>query len=241
MGWLFFLRASISRLPGLDYQETEKRPLPIVLLDALPIVVGIGLAPVVGLLFDHLGIDAPSGGIFVVTFFLAAMTSLCQDKIPLSALPAMMLKPHVGKMLGLILMIFVFKEIVIEAKVVEALATLTGKGAMLALAMFLPALMGALTGLMLGYVGSALPLILALLFQAGLWEDHLCWVILSLMAGNFGEMITPMHSCYLLTLEYFKERLADTWMPIFLASTTSLALCCAYLAALYFLLRPVLP
>ena len=241
VGWLFFLRTPIERLPTLDCPETEKRPLRIVLLDALPIVVGIGLAPVVGYLFEILGIDAPSGSVFVITFFLAAMTSLYQDKVPLSELPSLMLKPHVGKMLGLILMVFVFKDIVIEAKVVEALAALTSKGTLVVLAMVLPAIMGALTGLMLGFVGSALPLILALITQAGLYEERLCWVILCLAAGNFGQMITPMHSCYLLTLEFFKEHLADTWTPIFLASTTHLTLCCMYLAALYFLVSPILP
>ena len=241
VGWLFFLRTPIDRLPEITIQETEKLPLHIVLLDTLPLVVGIGLAPVVSFLFKKFGINAPGGSVFVVTFFLAAMTSIYQDKIPLSALPSMMLKPHVGKMLGLILMIFLFKDIVIEANVVEALAALSGKGALLILAVVLPAIMGALTGLMLGFVGSVFPLLLALITQAGLYDERLCWVILCLMAGNFGQMITPMHSCYLLTLEFFKEHLSATWPSIFFASIVHFTLCCAYIAAMYFLVKPILP
>ncbi|SBW09681.1 conserved membrane hypothetical protein [uncultured delta proteobacterium] len=239
LGWFFFLRTPVERLPGVPLQDAAKRPLPIVLLDALPVVVGIGLAPVISFLFSAAGLNAPSGAAFVLSFFLAAMTSLIQDKVPLSSLPSLMFKPHVGKMLALVLMVFVFKEIVIEANVAGAIAAATGKGALLVLALALPALMGSLTGIMLGFVGPALPLLMALIIQAGLYEERMCWVILALFAGHVGQMITPMHSCYLVTLEFFKVRLADTWPPVFRAALVYLALCCAYTAALYHFARPI--
>ncbi len=241
VGWLFFLRLPVERLPETAAPVAEKRPLPRVLLDALPLVVGIGLAPVFSAAFTALGIEAPGGSPFVASFFCAAATAMLQDRVPVSSLPSLMLKPHVGKMLGLVLMVFVFKDIVTDAGVVDALAGLAGKGALLVLVLALPMLTGMLTGIMLGFVGAAFPLLLALIDQSGLYGERLCWVILALTAGHFGQMISPMHSCYLVTLEFFKERLTGTWTPVFLAASTHLALCCAYVAALYFCLRPLLP
>lgn len=239
VGCFFFLRAPVERLPDVPLQETEKRPLGHVLCDALPVVVGIGLALAFSFLFSALRIDAPGGSAFALSFFLAAMTSLVQDKVPLRSLPSLMFKPHVGKMLALVLMVFVFKEIVIEARVADAIATTTGKGALLVVALALPAIMGSLTGIMLGFVGPALPLLMALLIQAGLYEERLCWVILALFAGHIGQMLTPMHSCYLVTLEFFKVRLADTWPPVFYACIVYLACCIAYTAALYTFVKPI--
>jgi integral membrane protein (TIGR00529 family) len=241
LGWLFFLRAPVERLPGIPLRDTEKRPLRLVLLDALPVAVGIGLAPVFSYLFSALGINAPGGSPFVLSFFLAAMTALFQDKVPLASLPSLMFRPHVGKMLALILMVFVFKEIVMEAKVAEAIAAASGKGALLALLLALPAIMGGLTGIMLGFVGTSLPLLMGLIIQAGLYEERLCWVMLALFAGHVGQMVTPTHSCYLVTLEFFKVRFTDTWRPVFVASMAYLALCCAYTAALYHFAKPVFP
>lgn len=242
IGWALFLRIPIERLPELDLPETEKRPLPIVLLDALPIVVGIGLAPVFSALFSVLEIAVPGGTAFCAAFAMAAMTAMIQDKVSPAELPGLMLTSHVGKMLGLILMIFVFKEILVEAKVVDALAAIfAGKSAVLMLALTLPALMGALTGIMLGYVGSAFPLVLAVISQAGMWDERLCWIILAMASGHFGQMISPMHSCYLVTLEFFRERLDSTWKPIFFGSVIQLACTGSYVAALYLFLRPLLP
>lgn len=241
VGWLFFLRTPIDRLPELAETEEEKRPLGIVLLDALPIVSGIALAPVITYLLEASGINAPSGTAFALSFCLASLIAMMQDKVSITEIPGLVLQPNVAKMLALVLMVFVFKDIVIETQVVDALAASTGKGALFILALTLPAVMGMLTGILLGYVGPGLPLMLALIAQAGLYEERLCWVILSLLTATFGQMITPMHSCYLVTLEFFKEPLSHTWRPIFLASLTQLCLACSYLAILYFFFRPLLP
>ena len=242
IGWALFLRIPIEQLPQLALQETEKRPLHIVLLDALPLIVGIGTAPLFGLLLSALGFDAPGGTAFCLAFALAAVTAMIQDKVPPSAIPGLMLTPHVGKMLGLILMIFVFKEILTEAKVVEALAAIfSGKSAVLLLTLTLPALMGALTGLMLGFVGSAFPIVLAVISQAGMWDERLCWVIVAIASGHFGQMVSPMHSCYLVTLEFFREHFHSTWKPVFFGSVIQIACTGLYAAALYFLISPLLP
>ena len=241
VGWLFFLRTPIERLPHLAEEEPEKRPLLSVLMDGLPIVVGIGFAPVISMILEAFSIHAPSGGAFVISFFLASIVALIQNKMPLSSVPGLMMQPQVAKMLALVLMVFVFKDIVIEAQVVDALTAATGKGALLLLALTLPAALGILTGILIGFVGPGLPLLLALLSQAGLYEERLCWVILSVLTATFGAMITPMHSCFLVTLEFFKEQLVASWLPIFYASLTQLALACVYLAGLYFFVKPLLP
>ena len=241
VGWVFLLRTPIESLPDHFDEGSEKRPLFAVLMEGLPIIVAIFGAFVFDGLFSLLGRPLPNGVSFVFSFFAAAMTSMVQNRLTPVDLAKLMFQAKVGRMLAVILSIFIFKEIVIAAKVVDDLAALiSGRSAMLALFVFLPIVMGGLTGVMMGFVGAAFPLLMGLLTQAGLYDERLCWVMVSLAAGHFGQMVTPLHSCYLVTVEFFKVPLSRTMRTTALACLVQLAVCLAYVAALYYLFNPQL-
>lgn len=50
-----------------------------------------------------------------------------------------------------------------------------------------------------------------------------------------------MHSCYLVTLEFFKVRLTDACPPVFRAGLTYLTVRAVYTAALCRIARPIFP
>ncbi len=70
----------------------------------------------------------------------------------------------------------------------------------------LPLLAGVLTGITIGYVGAALPLIVSL--PGG---DSLQAVALAFAAGFTGVMISPVHVCLILTREYFHADMAGLY------------------------------
>lgn len=240
VGWFMLLRDPIKETELPD-ASVPKQPLSRVLLEGLPILVAVLAAPVYGGIFSLIGFAAPNGLSFVCSFLSAILLVIWQNKFPPVKVPGLLLQHSVYKMLLLVVVIFIFKEIVITAKVVEDLAAImTGKSALFIMFLFLPLMMGLLTGVMLGFVGAAFPLIMALLSQAGMYEERLCWILVALVSGNTGQMISPLHSCYLLTLEYFKVPLGAVWGIIFKASCTQTILALAYVAALYYFVHPLL-
>ncbi|CAK7055955.1 MAG: hypothetical protein DELT_01223 [Desulfovibrio sp.] len=237
-GWYLLLKKPIKLQEGLAEPVAEKRPPLAVVMEALPIIIAIGGALVIDSVTAGL---LPSGSSFIISFIAATAVALLQNKMSPVALAKLVFRPHVGKMLALIAVIFIFKEQVIAARVVDSLApAMSGKAAMLALFLFLPILMGLLTGIMLGFVGAAFPLLMALLTQTGSYEDRLVYIMVGLAGGHFGQMISPMHACYLVTLEFFKVPLAATWGAIFKTSTLYIVLTLAYIALLYFTVHPVI-
>lgn len=240
-GWFFLLQKPIATRDGSEFSTGEKRPLPAVLLEALPIAVAIGGALIIDFCVSVFGLTLPGGGSFVISFVAASATAMIQNKMPLTTLFKLVFRPHVGKMLALIAAIFVFKELVGATSVVDALGTaFSGRAAILALFFLLPIVMGLLTGIMLGFVGAAFPLLIALLTQTGAYDERLVYVLVGLTAGHFGQMVSPMHSCYLVTLEFFKVPLFHTWYSVLKTSTLNLGLASVYIAALYFAINPVL-
>ncbi|GHV53393.1 hypothetical protein FACS1894206_03980 [Deltaproteobacteria bacterium] len=241
VGWFLLLRIPIKTRSGKNGDFETKKPLASVLAEALPIITAIAAAPLYGKCFALFGIIPPNGAPFVCSFLTATCIALKQNSLPFSIVPRLLLQRQTVNMLALVLMIFFFKELVIAANVVDALATiLSGKSAMLVLFFFLPFLMGILTGLMLGFVGAAFPLLIGLLEQAGMYDERLCWIMLGLFAGNFGQMLSPLHSCYLVTLEFFKVPMAETWRSVSRAAVCQIVLSAGYAIILYYTLHPLL-
>lgn len=67
----------------------------------------------------------------------------------------------------------------------------------------LPFIVGMLTGVTVGYVGGAFPLLLSLTGGSSLADISLAFAI-----GFIGVLLSPVHLCLILTKEYFK---ADLW------------------------------
>lgn len=242
VGWVILLRRPIRRLSEEEAAELPpKGPFSAVLLEGLPIFVAILGAPIYEALFSLVDFKPPNGVAFICSFITAIAAVMTRNNVSPAAALKLLMQKRVFRMLSLIVAIFMFKELVMAAKVVDALAgVMTGKSALLFLFVFLPAVMGMLTGLMLGFVGAAFPLLLALLAQTGAYDERLSWILVALFAGHCGQMISPLHGCYLLTVEYFRVPLSATWRTAFFAATSQLTLSLAYVAVLYTFIHPTL-
>ena len=239
VGWLILLREPIEPDPDAELSHVEKRPLLSVLSEALPLVVAIATAPLYSALFAALDLPLPKGASFIFSFLTASILALVQNKLSIGKGLTLMFSRNVWQMLLLVSVIFVFKETVIAANVVDAVATIiTNPSAILVLFFILPVITGALTGMMMGFVGSCFPLLLGLLDQANVYDQRLCWILFSLACGHFGQMISPMHSCFLVTVTFFKERFSAVWHPLFITAASLLAVDSAYAAALYYFVTP---
>ena len=81
----------------------------------------------------------------------------------------------------------------------------------------LPLVAGMLTGLVQACIGVSFPLVM------GVIEPSIGYVMLAYVSGVVGVMISPVHLCLILTVEYFKADFMRSYKPLFLPSALVLA------------------
>lgn len=97
----------------------------------------------------------------------------------------------------------------------------------------LPFLAGLVTGLTIGYVGSAFPLVVGLASVPASGMTPAATLVLAYAAGYAGVMLSPVHLCLLMTNEYFGARLFGMYRWV----APCVALVSAFTLLLYAFLR----
>ncbi len=226
LGWFFVLRSKgLTEAVRVGGPGLAGKGDPVgALIHGLPLIISIvgaiGLESAMALAWP--GADFELG----VTIALAAGAACAavQGRLPARELARIVLRRHVASMLFVILAIFVFKQVLTEAGVVHDLANMAGGGlALWASAMLLPFLVGWVSGITIAFVGSALPLMLALLGPLGLQDQLMAWLMLFMFSGYTGVMSSPMHLCFILTCRYFETDLGPAWRRLVAPSTVLLA------------------
>lgn len=233
LGWVFVLRPGRLRIEETPAPVTTARTsLAGILVLGLPLLVAIGgavaLEGAIGLLLP--GVPFEWG---VLAALLAAIVALlAQNGFPLAPVRQTLASRHLYSMLFVIVAIFVFKETMQAAGVVHELAGMAGgEVALLASAVFLPFLVGAISGINVAFVGATFPLLLGILEGLGMQDQTLPYLVLAQFFGFTGVMISPLHICFILTCQFFQVELSRVWRRLVVP--------CALLAASgsgYFLL-----
>ncbi len=132
------------------------------------------------------------------------------------------------RMLFLVAAIFVFKAVLEQGGVVDALAgSVTTTKALFWISVFLPFIVGMISGLTVAFVGGTLPLIMGLAAHLQI-EQPLAYVVLTLFSGYIGVLASPLHICLILTCEYFHVRLDQVLKSLALPCTIMLLLAMGY-------------
>ncbi|WP_243545003.1 DUF401 family protein [Pseudodesulfovibrio tunisiensis] len=213
LGWLFYLR------PGVLGDVTMSADLPRaggrirdILRHGLPLLVAI-----VGAIGLETALSVFTRGIPFEWGVIAALASavcsvMIQNRLGLPFLRAVLGKRSLWAMLSVIASIFVFKDVMHAAGVVDEMArTAGGDAALFAASVFLPFLVGAVAGVNVAFVGATFPLLLGLLGNLGLMDQKIPYLVLATFSGFTGVMISPIHVCFILTCQYFKTDLGATW------------------------------
>lgn len=75
----------------------------------------------------------------------------------------------------------------------------------------LPAIAGLVTGLAVGFVATSFPIILPLSTELAQEQSILPYVALAYGFGHLGQMISPIHLCYIVSNQYFKAGFGDVY------------------------------
>ncbi|MDR2056486.1 MAG: DUF401 family protein [Desulfovibrio sp.] len=263
IGWFFFLRdldASRTARHGTEVSSSRREDILCagesdqlrndsagerlggVLLNALPLAVTLGGAAVFGLFFDAFFPKLPGQAVFSFSLALGIGTALwqgrCAASIPLHKLA---FNGSVARMMLLLLALFVFKDTIRVAGVVDAFSHIeTNVLVIVSAFIILPMLSGILTGVMVGFVGMCFPILIGILQATPALQTHMTpLIVLATVAGNCGQLLSPVHVCLVVTGEYFGTNIADMWRHLIAPVTLfllggSLWVLCLYLLSAHF-------
>jgi len=124
--------------------------------------------------------------------------------------------------------IMAFRHMLDAAGLVEALpGILTGLGfPPTALVVLLPLTLGMLIGLGQGFVGASFPLLLGIIGTGA--RADLGLAALAYVSGFTGLMLTPLHLCLVLTVQFFRANLWRVWRRLAPAMVLTLLLAIPY-------------
>ena len=189
-----------------------------VLMHALPIGITLAGAVFFAILLGYLAPDMPGQVSFSLSLVCAIATAFWQGHMrPGKHLFRLAFSRNTGRIMLLLASIYIFKECIGSGGLIQDLSTF-GDNSLLILLSFiiLPFVSGVLTGIMVGFVGVSFPILLAILDHSPLKEYLLPLVVLAIIAGNCGQLLSPLHVCLVVTCEFFNTRLPGVWRSLVL-------------------------
>ncbi|MBU4263242.1 MAG: DUF401 family protein [Proteobacteria bacterium] len=213
LGWIFFLRPGVLKSADLVVvPSVAPRSIRVALKEGVPLLVAIvGAVGLEGSLSEWAPAVPFEWGV-IAALFVAVVCVMVQNRLGAAFLFDVLTKKSLRTMLFVIAAIFIFKDIMQAAGVVDAMALSAGDGiALFAASVFLPFLVGMVSGINVAFVGATFPLLLGLLDALNLRELMIPYLVLASFAGFTGVMISPIHICFILTCEFFGADLARAW------------------------------
>jgi len=190
------------RLPKPDKEGSRRRAALGAISGLLPLIV---LFAIYGGTSATLPLAAAAGLLFAAAWHLIA-----RHLKPGELLKAVFARPAVLDMMLMGYGAVVFGEMMVRSDAIAGISSLFGSmGLPLALlAIALPAVVAFFSGMTIVYVSTTFPLLLA---YPGVMENPLPVIALAFAAGFCGMLLSPLHSCLVVSTRYFS---ADLLGPI---------------------------
>ncbi len=149
----------------------------------------------------------------VIGISLGIVIVIKRNSLSIENIRAAFLNKSIISMVMIIFAIISFKGILIESKAIDQVrAELSAYHIpIIVIVAFLPFVAGFVTGIALGFVGTAFPVVVSLVHNTG---HELAYAVLAFGFGYMGMMLTPLHLCFLVTREYFHVDLFHSYHHI---------------------------
>jgi integral membrane protein (TIGR00529 family) len=201
--------------------HTERPPIIPFLIELMPIVIVVLPGLGAGLLLSRLFPGFPIGKETGLIACLAAAIFWVWQKNNFSGrqIRAVMLDKHLLTMFYMVAAIFIFKGILSDGQAVNAISQdlVTLKIPLLFIIALLPFTVGLIAGIAIAFVGSTFPILIPMVNSMGETQHMLAYIMLAMVCGFAGVLLSPLHLCMVLSNEYFQTRLSSVyrhlWFP----------------------------
>jgi hypothetical protein len=217
LGWRFIMRPAVAHLRDAPpAAATAPRDVKSALTEGLPLLIAIccGLGFEVGMTL--LAPEWPFELGIMAALLLAIGCALVQNRVGPGFVAGVLRDRELYRLVALVVSVLVFKDVLQASDAVEQLATVAaGPGALLALTLGLPFLVGLISGITVAFVGATFPIILGVLHNVsaatGAEIPLMPYLTLGLFAGFTGVMISPLHVCFILSCQFFGADIGPAW------------------------------
>lgn len=216
LGWVFIMRPAVAHLGGASAQAGP-RDIRAALTHGLPMLVAIigGLGLEVGM--TAFAPDWPFELGIMAALSLAILCALVQNRVGPRFVAGVLAKAELYQLVALVVSILMFKDVLQASGAVDELSRLaSGPGALFALTLCLPFLVGVISGITVAFVGSTFPIILGIIGATGSGDQLMPHLVLGLFAGFTGVMVSPLHVCFILSCQFFGADLGQAWRRLIL-------------------------
>jgi len=167
------------------------------------ILIGLGAGIVLSQFFPNLDIAKETGLIIALVITIGYVWR--QNGMTKDTIRTVIIDPHLVKMFYMIIAILIFKGMLEDSHAVEAISREFTELSvpLLLITVLVPLIVGGITGITIAFVGSTFPIIIPLVYSMGEGSFVLAYVILALVSGFVGVLLSPLHLCLLLTNQYF--------------------------------------
>lgn len=164
----------------------------------------IGLLPIVLVILIYIVLIPYTGYSLEIACALVVVALMVLNKYDLKKILETAKEAFPVKLVAIIIGVMIFKEVLLNSGAMEGIPALMEKYSIPIIALFiaLPFLGGLSSGITVSYVSMTFPILIPLGLGDNLWYPTLAFV-----AGSAGCMITPLHLCAVMTVEYFNSSL----------------------------------
>ncbi|MBW2648760.1 MAG: DUF401 family protein, partial [Deltaproteobacteria bacterium] len=185
----------------------ERRPVGPFLKELTPILmvilIGLGAGIVLSRIFPGLYIAKEAGLIIALVLTIACVWH--QNGMDGDKIRRVVIDPHLLKMFYMVIAILVFKGMLEDSHAVAAISRelMDFSVPLVLITVALPFIVGGITGITIAFVGSTVPIIVPLVHSMGESSFMLAYVMLAIVSGLVGLLLSPLHLCLLLSNQYF--------------------------------------
>jgi integral membrane protein (TIGR00529 family) len=167
------------------------------------ILIGLGAGIFLSRLFPDLDIAKETGLIIALVITIGYVWH--QNGMKKDTIRRVVVDPHLVKMFYMVIAILIFKGMLEDSHAVEAISSefMELSVPLILIAVLVPLIVGGITGITIAFVGSTFPIIIPLVYSMGEGSFIVAYVILALISGFVGVLLSPLHLCLLLTNQYF--------------------------------------
>jgi len=203
---------------------SNKNPRPLLwpfIKELMPILMvifpGLGMGVLFSKLFPGFPISKEIGLILALCMAIAWVWH--QNRTSKKQILSALTNPQLLNMMYMIFGILIFKGILTDSHAAAAISQelIQMHIPLVLIAVVLPLLVGMSGGIVIAFVGSALPILVPMIQTLGQAQFLPAYVMLILVSGFTGVMLSPMHLCFLLSNQYFGVTLGSVyrhlWKP----------------------------
>jgi hypothetical protein len=218
--------------------ETGRPPLLPILWELIPIGIVIGLGLGLGAAWSPLMAAwriAIGKELGLITALLVAIGWVWHvNGLSYGERRRILLQRELLHMFAMVAAILMFKGMLEDSHAVNLVSDelLRWRVPLISITMILPFLVGGIVGLTVGFVGTTFPILISLVHAFGQGGHLLPYMMLGLLCGFLGVLLSPLHLCLLLSNAYFQTSILAVYRHLWAPCLFLLLAGCVYFGLL---------